>query len=224
MLLHGHDWISTVERINSSVKKKETERITKLITLRKILIKLKSSFIGCDNLYTSLDKEKQNSFSKIEYLISHYFSHVDFYKYKSMQKDFCICDIIFLPFRDIIEMLKNISILDNEKYEYFYGLIFFIYPNFFNGIYRVSFGCSCEFRNKFVSNEEIIISQSKKVHNLLEYKDFEKNLDVKGFGGTIFNVPEYNFKFIGLNKNKDSDNNLQDDDDDDFIILDDDDN
>ena len=38
-----------------------------------------------------------------------------------------------------------------------------------------------------------------------------------------FNVPEYNFKFIGLNKNKDSDNNLQDDDDD-FIILDDDDN
>ena len=193
MLLNGHYWISTVEKINSSTKKKETERITKLITLRKILIKLKSSFIGCDNLYTSLYKEKQNSFSKIEYLISHYFSYVDFYKYKSMQKDFCICDIIFLPFRDIIEMLKNISILDNEnyEYEYFYGLIFFIYPNFFNGIYRVSFGCSCEFRNKFVSNEEIIINQSKKVHNLLEYKDFEKKFFIN-----IFIIVLFFFKFF----------------------------
>ena len=109
-------------------------------------------------------------------------------------------------------MLYSIDITEKEIVNLLSTeFLFFIYPNFFDGIYCISLG----YTDKFNHNIRKI---AKKVNNLSEYKNFERNfIGVLGFGDSLFDMPVSNFKTApkykySNNENKDS-NNKKDSDD-----------
>ena len=220
------------EEIRRKLEREEIESRIKKIGEKKIqesFLKLKCFFTGCDgsssSMFMNCNKSlfSENPFHIIDLMLSSYYSEID--KYENKTKDYCVCGIHVVDPPYVQKMLHSVGITNKEFVNQLsVSFLFFIYPNFFDGIYRISLG----YTDWFSYWDNNILKIAEKVNNLSEYKNFEKNLiGILGFGGSLFDMPVSNLKTAlkykySNNENKDSDNKnnskFDKNDDDDFII------